>query len=73
MPAEPYEGVGYFQNEWRNPPPPFNPHFDPKAAGRYKAVTASLEKDRFYDSHTRNECKAEWRRRYDELKARDEA
>lgn len=61
--------VGPFQHEWNHPPAPFNPDFDPKAKGRYEAVTASMEADDFYATHTREECKEEWRRRYDKLKA----
>lgn len=30
----------------------------------HEAVTASMEADGFYASHTREECKAEWARRY---------
>jgi hypothetical protein len=41
--------------------------FDPNANVRYAKVTASMEADGFYDGHTREECAAEWRRRYDEL------
>ena len=69
--VKPYEGVGFFQEQWRNPPPPFNPLFDPKAKDRYARVTRSMEEDDFYASHTREECKAEWRRRYKELEAID--
>lgn len=54
-----------------NPPPPFNPDADPKAEGRYRKVTASMEADGYYASHTREECKAEWARRYDELQLAD--
>lgn len=61
--------VGPFQHEWNNPPAPFNPAFDPKAKDRYAAVTASMEADGFYAKHTREECKAEWARRYDAEKA----
>lgn len=60
-----YEGSGYFQSQWQNPPAPFNPLFDPEAKGRYERVTKSMEDDDFYSSHTREECKAEWRKRYD--------
>lgn len=73
MAAPAYEGVGSMQYWWRNPPAPFNPLFDPKAAGRYSAVTASMTADNFYEGHTREECKAEWARRYDALKAVDQA
>ncbi|MBS7671751.1 hypothetical protein [Croceicoccus gelatinilyticus] len=60
--------VGFFQNAWNNPPAPFNPLYDPAAKGRYAAVTASMEADNFYAGHTREECKVEWRRRYEALK-----
>lgn len=57
--------VGMFTNEWNNPPKPFNPAYDPKAAGRSKAVSSSMEAGNYYATHTRAECAAEWRRRYD--------
>lgn len=60
-----YEGVGFFMEQWRNPPPPFNPNFDPGAKARYTRVTASMERDDYYASHTRDQCKEEWRRRYE--------
>ncbi|WP_230280511.1 hypothetical protein [Croceicoccus sp. Ery15] len=56
--------VGFFQNAWNNPPAPFNPLFDPGATARRAKVTSSMEADGFYKSHTREECKAEWHRRY---------
>jgi hypothetical protein len=56
--------VGFFHQQWANPPAAFNPYFDPKAKARYAAVTASMEADGFYGTHTREECKAEWARRY---------
>lgn len=59
---------GYFAYWHDNPPAPFNPDFDPNAAERYRRVTKSMEADRLYETHTREECKAEWGRRYDELK-----
>lgn len=58
--------VGMFNHDVA--PAPFNPLYDPKAKARYAEVTASMERDGFYDSHTREECAAEWRRRYDALK-----
>ena len=58
-------GFGYWH---KNPPAPFNPLYDPGAKARYAAVTKSMEADGFYDNHTREECAAEWRRRYEELK-----
>jgi hypothetical protein len=68
-----YEGVGFFEQAWKNPPAPFNPLFDPKAKDRFAAVTKSMEADNFYASHSREECRAEWRRRYDEREAADAA
>jgi hypothetical protein len=64
-----YEAVGMFEEQWRNPPPPFNPLFDPKAGARYAAVTASMEADDFYTGRTREECRIEWAARYGRLKA----
>lgn len=61
--------VGYFQNEWNNPPAPFNPLADPKAGARRAQVTASMEDDGFYKTHDRAECKAEWHRRYEQALA----
>jgi hypothetical protein len=58
----------YFEYIHYNPPAPFNPDYDPKAANRYNLVTASMEADDFYSTHTREECKDEWRKRYDKLK-----
>ena len=58
---------GMFDDEWNNPPAPFNPEFDPAAEARYTRVTASLEADNFYKTHTREECKLEWARRYNEI------
>jgi hypothetical protein len=72
MQAKAYTGyLGGFDFEHKNPPLSFNPDFDPKAEGRYAAVTASMEADDFYTGHTREECAAEWKRRYDDLKAKD--
>ncbi len=51
-----------------NPPAPFNPAYDPKANDRFKRVSKSLEDDGWYANHTREECKAEWHRRYEALK-----
>jgi hypothetical protein len=71
-----YAGVGGgFEFDWRRPYPGFglNPNFDPKAEQRFKKVTASMERDNFYATHTREECKAEWARRYDKLKSMNES
>lgn len=70
--ATKYTGyLGGFDFEHKNPPAPFNPDADPRAEARYREVTASMQNDQFYDHHSREECKAEWARRYDALKARD--
>lgn len=50
-------------------PAPFNPDYAPKVKQRFADVTASMERDNFYISHTREECKQEWGKRYDALKA----
>jgi hypothetical protein len=63
-----YAYCGLFTEQWRNPPKPFNPDFDPKAKDRYAQVTASMEADDYYSHHTRKECAKEWRTRYDALK-----
>jgi len=61
----------HFEYWHRNPPPPFNPEYDPKAKGRFSRVSASMEADDFYSTHTRAECKAEFRRRYEQFKSED--
>lgn len=58
---------GAFAYQHDNPPPPFNPTFDPAARARYERVTSSLVAEDFYASRSREECKAEWARRYEEL------
>jgi hypothetical protein len=56
-----------FDFEHANLPAPFNKRYDPKAGERYKLVSESMEDDGFYDSHTREECRVEWGKRYDIL------
>jgi len=65
-----YAECGLFTEQWRHPPAGLdsNPAFDPKAANRFAKVTASLEADNYYATHTREECRTEWARRYEELK-----
>ena len=63
-----YANCGMFTEYWRNPPPPFNPDYDPAAKDRYTRVTASMEADDYYSNHTREECRIEWARRYEEEK-----
>jgi hypothetical protein len=64
--------LGGFDYEWKNPPARFNPQFDPFAVNRNKKVSQSMEADHFYSGHTREECRIEWRRRYDQLKQQDQ-
>jgi len=52
----------------RNAPMPFNPAYDPGADARRSQITASMERDGYYTTHTREQCALEWRRRYDEDK-----
>ena len=54
-----------FAREWDNPPTPFNPAFDPTAKARSAAVVTGMEFDNFYSTHTREQCAAEYRTRYD--------
>lgn len=49
-------------------PLPFNPAYR-KAARQWAAqATDSMERDGYYDTHTREQCAVEWRRRYDAIK-----
>jgi len=57
--------MSIFDYHHDNPPAPFNPSSDPRAKGWYNETSNSMEDDNFYDSHTREECKAEWKRRYE--------
>jgi hypothetical protein len=59
---------GPLWHEHNFPPNPFNPDYDPKAEDRFYTVTSSMEKDNFYATHTREECKVEWTKRYQALK-----
>lgn len=71
--SRPADHRGAFAYWHDNPPAPFNPEYDPKAGERYRRVTASMEADGYYGTHTREECKAEWGRRYDDLRLEDSA
>jgi hypothetical protein len=62
----------HFKYHHEHPPAPFNTDFDPKADGRYTRVSKSMQEDNFYATHTLEECKVEWHKRYDELKAKGE-
>jgi hypothetical protein len=67
MKGRPADHRGFFAYEHDNPPAPFNPGFDPDAEERYRAVAKSMEDDGFYGTHSREECAAEWLRRYESL------
>lgn len=56
---------GPFWREHNFPPAPFNPDSEcTKAGERYNQVSASMQADNFYQTHTQPECKEEWARRY---------
>jgi hypothetical protein len=57
-----------FKHLHENPPAPFNPDYDPKAKDRYRQVTKSMQEDDYYNTHSQEECKAEWHKRYNNLK-----
>lgn len=59
----------YFERLHNNPPPPFNPEFNPSSVDWFREVAHSMEMDGFYDGHSREECSIEFRRRYEILKA----
>lgn len=48
----------------RMQPAPFNPAYRKEARQWAAQATASMERDGYYDTHTREQCAAEWRRRY---------
>lgn len=51
---------------WKNGPGPLNPDYKPYASEVRRAVTNSMVSDEFYANHTREECRVEWQKRYDE-------
>lgn len=46
-----------------NPPAPFNPAFDPTAKARSERAAREMEAEGYYETHTREECAAEYKRR----------
>lgn len=58
----------YFHHAHGNPPAPFNPEFDPLAAPRSTRAARTMQEDGFYDTHTREECALEHRRRVEQYK-----
>jgi hypothetical protein len=53
----------HFQHLHDNPPAPFNPAYRPEAAAELHAVCEAMEKEGFYDTHSREECQREITRR----------
>jgi hypothetical protein len=47
-----------------NPPPPFNPAYDPNSKARREMISGWMEADGFYNDHSREQCADEYRRRY---------
>ena len=48
---------------WHTAPPAFNPYYDPKHAPLMQSVAAAMDAEGYYDTHTRDECATELRRR----------
>ena len=61
--------LGIFGYHHDNPPKPFNPLYDVRSLEWMSLTTLSMEKDGYYDNHTRDECQLEYRRRYEAFKA----
>lgn len=60
-------------NSWKYGPVELrglNPEFKPWAEQARNMTTDSMEHDKFYDEHTREECAAEWRKRYESFSKR---
>ena len=57
--------VGHFEAFHKNPPQAFNPDFDPNAKEWSRIATESMERDDYYRRHSREQCRIEWRRRFD--------
>ena len=55
----------YFENLHNNPPAMLNSTCSKKAIDVWPLVSKSMEAGGYYTSHTREECKKEWRARYE--------
>jgi hypothetical protein len=66
-----YKGLGnaWQDQHWNFPPSPFNPLFDERAAGWHQKVIDSMQTDGLYETMEIPERKAEFRKRYDAVKA----
>ena len=58
-------------DSWGIVPAPFNSLYDPRAKHIHREAIDSMVSDNFYDNHTREECAAEFRRRYDKIKLKN--
>lgn len=69
MKMKPHQELAkHFEHLHNNPYPPLNPEYDPRAKNWSLEATQSMEQEGFYDTHSREECAIEWRRRFDFLK-----
>lgn len=57
----------HFESLHNNPPKPFNPQYNSGYAEVANSVTKNMEEDGYYDTHTREECAAERKRRIDQM------
>lgn len=68
----------HFEHMHNNPPSELfrmlglNLDYNPNSKDWYKMVSQSMEDDNFYDTHTREECRVEWAKRYTKLKENNE-
>ena len=51
-------------DSWGPRPGPLNPSYRVYAAESLSEAAASMEKERYYENHTRHQCAAEIKRRY---------
>ena len=48
---------------WPSPPKSFNPEFNPDARGAWGVASKEMEAEGFYDTHSRDECAVEIKKR----------
>lgn len=58
----------HFAFHHANPPAPFNPDYNPLSHEWSRQASQSMVDDGFYANHTREECAAEYAKRYAALK-----
>lgn len=71
-PNKPIMSGGIFEDAHQNPPKAFNPDYRPYAADVQHKVVDDMSREGFYQKHSREECAAEVRKRYDAEMARRE-